>query len=146
MPQKPVDLVYFVEPGSFLPRSSIEHGGTRTFSNIMALLTLFNEAPKCKSIALLALKNAYLWLSWPSLMRGCQDIFHMVDQYFGNDSLEPLESKFIGSTGLAMAYLWLSWPSLMRGYETIFQYVGIFIKTIVWNFCDSSVTWTGSSH
>ena len=37
--------------------SSIEHGGTRTF---MAPLTLFNEAPKCKSIALLALKNAYL--------------------------------------------------------------------------------------
>ena len=60
----------------------------------------------------------------------------MVDRYFGNDSLEPFESKFIGSTGLAMAYLWLSWPSLMRGYETIFQYVGIFIKTIVWNFCE----------
>ena len=40
--------------------SSIEHGGTRTFSNIMAPLTLFNEAPKHKSIALLALKNAYL--------------------------------------------------------------------------------------
>ena len=58
----------------------------------------------------------------------------MVDQYFGNDSLEHFESKFIGSTGLAMAYLWLNLPSLMRGYETIFQYVGIFIKTIVWNF------------
>ena len=56
--------------------------------------------------------------------------FHMVDRYFGNDSLEPFESKFIGSTGLAMAYLWLSWPSLMRGYETILQYVGIF----VWEF------------
>ena len=62
--------------------------------------------------------------------------FYMVDQYFGNDSLEPFESKFIDSTGLAMVYLWLSWPSLMRGYETIFQYVGIFIKTIVWNFCE----------
>ena len=60
----------------------------------------------------------------------------MVDRYFSNDSLEPFESKFIGSTGLAIAYLWLSWPSLMRGYETIFQYVGIFIKTIVWNFCE----------
>ena len=69
--------------------SSIEHGGTRPFSNTMAPLTLFNEAPKCKSVAPLALKNAYLWLRW---------------------------------------------PSVMRGYETIFQYVGIFIKTIVWNF------------
>ena len=46
----------------------------------------------------------------------------MVDQYFGNDSLEPFESKYIGSTGLAMAYLWLSWPSLMRGYQDIYQY------------------------
>ena len=64
----------------------------------------------------------------------------MVDRYFGNDSLEPFESKFIGSTGLAMAYLWLSWPSLMRGYKTIFQYVGIFVGifsvTILWYFCE----------
>ena len=65
---------------------------------------------------------------------GTRPFFYMVDQYFGNDSLEHFESKFIGSTGLSMVYLWLSWPSLMRGYETIFQYVGIFIKTIVWNF------------
>ena len=56
----------------------------------------------------------------------------MVDRYFGNDSSEPFESKFIGSTGLAMAYLWLSWPSLMRGYETIFQYVGIFVRYFLW--------------
>ena len=65
---------------------------------------------------------------------GTRTFFHMVDRYFGNDSLEPFESKFISSTGLAIAYLWLSWPYLMRGYETIFQYVGIFIKTIVWNY------------
>ena len=52
----------------------------------------------------------------------------MMDQYFSNDSLEPFESKFIGSTGLAMVYLWLSWPSLMRGYQNIFQYVGIFMR------------------
>ena len=44
----------------------------------MAPLTLFNEAPKRKSIALLTLKNAYLWLSWPPLMRGYQDIFSIV--------------------------------------------------------------------
>ena len=67
---------------------------------------------------------------------GTRPFFHMVDQYFGNDLLEPFESKFIGSKGLAMEYLWLSWRSLMRGYKTIFQYVGIFIKTIVWNFCE----------
>ena len=62
----------------FINYSSIEHGGTRTFSNIMAPLTLFNEAPKRKSVSPLALKNAYLWLSWPSLMRGYQDIFQYV--------------------------------------------------------------------
>ena len=44
----------------------------------MSLLTLFNEAPKRKSVALLALKNAYLWLSWPSLMRGYRNIFQYV--------------------------------------------------------------------
>ena len=63
---------------------------------------------------------------------GTRPFFHMVDRYFGNDSLEPFENKFIGSTGLAMAYLWLSWPSLMRGYETIFQYVGIFVRYFLW--------------
>ena len=50
--------------------------------------------------------------------------FHMMDRYFGNNSLEPFESKFISSTGLAMAYLWLSWSSSMRGYETIFSPYG----------------------
>ena len=58
--------------------SSIEHGGTRPFSNIMAPLTLFNEAPKRKTVALLALKNAYLWLRWPSLMKGYETIFQYV--------------------------------------------------------------------
>ena len=47
------------DPGSgslcSISPSSIEHGGTVTFSNIMALLTLFNEAPKHKDIAPLAL-------------------------------------------------------------------------------------------
>ena len=59
---------------------------------------------------------------------GTSTVFYMMDQYFSNDSLEPFESKFIGSTGLAMVYLWLSWPSLMRGYQNIFQYVGIFMR------------------
>ena len=31
--------------------------------------------------------------------RGTSTVFYMMDQYFGNDSLEPFESKFIGSTG-----------------------------------------------
>ena len=52
---------------------------------------------------------------------GIRTFFHMVVQYFGNDLLEPFESKFIGSTGLAMTYLWLSWPSLMRGYQDTFS-------------------------
>ena len=29
----------------------------------------------------------------------------------------------------------------MRGYDTIFQYVGIFIKTIVWNFYEVFHRW-----
>ena len=52
----------------------------------------------------------------------------MMDQNFGNDSLEPFESKIHWLHRLAMAYLWLSWPSLMRGYQNIFQYVGIFMR------------------
>ena len=60
-----------------------------------------------------------------------------MDQYFGNDSLEPFESKFISSTGLVMAYLWLSWPSLMRGYQDVFQCVGIFVRFFTdGNFCE----------
>ena len=31
----------------------------------------------------------------------------MMDQIFGNDSLELFESIFIGSTGLAMAFIWI---------------------------------------
>ena len=30
---------------------------------------------------------------------GTSPAFYMMDQYFGNDSLEPFESKFNGSTG-----------------------------------------------
>ena len=41
--------------GGYMTESSIEHGGTGTFSTIMAPLTLFNEAPKRKSIAPLTL-------------------------------------------------------------------------------------------
>ena len=44
----------------------------------MAPMTLFNEAPKRKRVSPLALKNTYLWLIWPSLMRGYQDIFQYV--------------------------------------------------------------------
>ena len=68
---------------------------------------------------------------------GTRTFFHMVDQYFGNDSLEPFESKFISSTGFAIAYLWLSWTSLMRGYQDVFQRVGIFVRFFAdGNFCE----------
>ena len=50
-------------------------GGTSAIYIFMAPLTLFNEAPKHKSFALLGLKNAFLWLSWPSLIRGYQLAF-----------------------------------------------------------------------
>ena len=55
----------------------------------------------------------------------------MVDRYFGNDSLEPFESKFIGFTGLAMAYLWLSWPSLMSGVRDHFPICGNFCEVLL---------------
>ena len=32
----------------------------------------------------------------------------MMDQYFGNDSLEPFESIFIGTTSFLIAFIWLS--------------------------------------
>ena len=68
---------------------------------------------------------------------GTRTFFHMVDQYFGNDSLEPFERKLISSTGLAIAYLWFSWPSLMRGYQDVFQCVGIFVRFFAdGNFCE----------
>ena len=50
-------------------------GGTSAIYIFMAPLTLFNEAPKRRSVAPMALKNAFLWLSWPSLMRGYQLTF-----------------------------------------------------------------------
>ena len=68
-------------------------GYQRTF---LALWSTHNEAPKRKSVAPLALKNAYLWLRWPFSMRGYETIFI----YGGNHNeaprrnvLEPLGSK-----------------------------------------------------
>ena len=45
-------------------------GGTSAIYIFMAPLTVFNEAPKLKSFAPLALKNAILWLNWPSFNEG----------------------------------------------------------------------------
>ena len=61
--------------------SSIEHGGTRAFSNIMAPLTLFNEAPKHNSIALLALKNAYLMALLALFNEGVRDHFSICGNF-----------------------------------------------------------------
>ena len=61
----------------------------------MAQLTLFNEAPKHKSVAPLALKNAYLWLSRPSLMRGYEDSFPCMSQWdlaIGSGILAPSDA------------------------------------------------------
>ena len=51
----------------------------------------------------------------------------MVDRYFGNDSLEPFESKFIGSTGLAMVYLWL----FNEGVRDHFPICGNFCEVVL---------------
>ena len=49
----------------------------------MAPLTLFNEAPKRKSIAPLTLWNVFSWLSWPSLMRGTRPFSNMWESLCG---------------------------------------------------------------
>ena len=56
--------------GMVLLDGTPQRGGTSAIYIFMAPLTLFNEAPKRKSVAPMALKNAFLWLSWPSIMRG----------------------------------------------------------------------------
>ena len=61
--------------GMVLLDGTPRQGGTSVIYIFMAPLILFNEAPKGKSGAPLALKNASLWLSWPSLMRGYQLTF-----------------------------------------------------------------------
>ena len=53
------------------------------------------EAPKRKSFAPLALKNAYLWLSWPSLMRGYESIFQYVGIFVWEFSLEFFVGFFV---------------------------------------------------
>ena len=55
----------------------------------------------------------------------------MVDQYFGNDSLEPFESIFIGSTGLAMAFIWLCRPREWGAISALF-YGNHYFEIISW--------------
>ena len=121
---------------NFFP-SSIEHEGTRPFSNIMAPLTLFNEAPKRKSVALLTLKNAYLWLSWPSLMRGTRPFSNIMAPLTLFN--EAPKCKSIALLTLKNAYLWLSWPSLMRGtrpFSNMWYFCEVTLcVTILWYFC-----------
>ena len=61
--------------GMVLLDGTPDEGGTSAIYIFMVPLTLFNEAPKHKSVAPMALKNAFLWLSWPSVMRGYQLTF-----------------------------------------------------------------------
>ena len=63
--------------------SSIKHGGTRTFflwQRWPSRMHIYCSVgpPECIFMTSLAFKNAYLWLSWLSLMRGYQDIFSIV--------------------------------------------------------------------
>ena len=62
--------------GMVLLDGTPKRGGTSAIYIFMAQLTLFNEALKRKSVAPQALKNAFLWLSFPSLMRGYQGNLH----------------------------------------------------------------------
>ena len=58
----------------------------------------------------------------------------MMDQYFGNDSLEPLESIFIGSTELAMAFIWLRRRCECGGYQHTFHIIVpvVFDGKVLW--------------
>ena len=62
-----------------------------------------------------------LWLSWPPLIRGHQDIFSP----YGGTHDEAPKHKDIAQLAL-----------FNEEYQDVFQCVGIFIKTIVWNFCE----------
>ena len=57
-----------------------------------------NEAPKRRSVASLALWNAYLWLRWPSLMRGYQRTLPLynafvIDMVLANGAEIPAPSE-----------------------------------------------------
>ena len=69
---------------------------------------------------------------------GTRPFFYMVDQYFGNDSLEPLECIFmapkcedVASLALWNACLWLHWPALMRGYQRTLPLYHAFVIDMV---------------
>ena len=68
--------------GMVLLDGTPRRGGTNAIYIFMAPLTLFNEAPKRKSVAPMALKNAFLWLSWPSLMRGTSSLSNIWKRYW----------------------------------------------------------------
>ena len=55
------------------------------------------------------------------VLGGTGTLFYMMDQYFGNDSLELFECKFISSTGLAMAFIWLRRTCECGGTNTLFH-------------------------
>ena len=55
------------------------------------------------------------------VLGGTGTLFYMMDQFFGNDSLEPFESIFIGSTGLAMTFILLRRPCECGGTSTLFH-------------------------
>ena len=59
----------------------------------------------------------------------------MMDQYFGNDSLEPFESIFIGSIELSMAFIWLLRPCECGGYQHIFHITVpvVFYGKVLWH-------------
>ena len=56
---------------------------------------------------------------------GTGALFHMMDQCFSNDLLEPFESIFIGSTGLAMAFRWLCRPREYGGTGAFFNMMAL---------------------
>ena len=69
--------------GMVLLDDTPRRGGTSAIYIFMAPLTLFNEALKRKSFAPMALKNAFLWLSWPSLMSGGGGGYQLTFLYVG---------------------------------------------------------------
>ena len=91
-------LVYEIKTENFYS-SSIRVEDTGPFSIFMATLTL---------------QNAYLWLRWPSLMRGYQDTFSP----HGGTHDEAPKCMNVALLALYNAYLWLCFKL------HIFQYHG----------------------
>ena len=62
----------------------------------------------------------------------------MMDQYFGNDSLEPFEIIFIGTTLFLIAFIWLS--TVLENAWFLPMGLGIHKAVLLWYLVNGSLT------